>query len=65
MPGPGGGSPGAGIKVSPGAGLHVGAVVGRVACTGVGVFWMWFVVVLVSKFVGGFAALGVLDIPRG
>ena len=65
MLGSGGGSPGAGINVSPGAGLHVGAVVGRVACTGVGVFWMWFVVVLVSKIFGGFTALGVLDIPRG
>ena len=64
MSGSGGGSPGAGIRVSPGAELHVGAVVGGVTYTGMGVFWMLFVVVLVSKFFGGFEALEVLAIPR-
>ena len=34
MLGSGGGSPGAGINVSPGAGLHVGAVMDGVICMG-------------------------------
>ena len=65
MSGSGGGSPGAGIRVSPGAVLHVGAVVGGVLYTGLGVFRMLFVVVLVSKIFRGFEAFEVLAVPRG